>query len=50
MVILGTSKMRRSLVTVPTQTASLAELPSRFRFLARRASERGGRLILKGLC
>ena len=36
----------RSLVTVPTQTASLLALPSFFRFLTRRARESGGRLIL----
>ena len=36
----------RSLVTVPTQTASLVALPSFFRFLTKRARESGGRLIL----
>merc|ERR1719204_2994467 len=45
-VILGTSKILRSLVTVPTQTASLLALPSFFRFLTRRARDSGGRLIL----
>merc|ERR1719348_2322170 len=45
-VILGTSKILRSLVTVPTQTASLLPFPSFFKFLTRRARESGGRLIL----
>merc|ERR1719341_1977200 len=45
-VILGTSKILRSLVTVPTQTASLLALPSFLRFLTRRARDSGGRLIL----
>merc|ERR1711997_514225 len=45
-VILGTSKILRSLVTVPTQTASLLVLPSFLRFLTRRARDSGGRLIL----
>merc|ERR1712157_580645 len=42
-VILGTSKILRSLVTVPTQTVSLLALPSFFRFLTRRARDSGGR-------
>ena len=43
---LPTIEYLRSLVTVPTQTASLVALPSFFRFLTKRARESGGRLIL----
>merc|ERR1719239_440693 len=44
-VILGTSKILRSLVMVPTQTTILSALPVCLTFLTTLAMDRGGRLI-----